>query len=207
MKKKFNESSYDRVNSTYVQIIYFENGKHIVGYSKKVGHLEAVDPIYCLTNFILRMYRDGYLRPSPKVTPVECIVYELNQPRRGWIVTCYYDRYDISPDWISDKILVKWLSDFYRDIRNNKSLDYILEKYGRRGRSERSLVLNPNKITFTNLNHLLDYVEKLLDSRRYSPGEIKHFYIQCRQKFVEDATIDNCDHMVNVLVELYSSKR
>jgi len=197
----FTKAPFDKEYSTYIQVIKFCTGKEIPGYSKKVGFLETVDPVNCLTNFILRMYVGGYLRPNGNIDPVNEIIYSLNKNPYTWIVTCTYDYFDLNPEYLQETRLVHWLNAFYEDIEAKKSLDFIQRKYHRRGRETPYNELDVNGHYFTNPLHLGRHVQKILERNRYPMGHVVHFYQQCKQKYFEQYNCEKADHLVNSIVQ------
>ena len=207
MAKKFTDAPFDKQDSTYMQKITFVNGKVILGYSKRVGFAEIVDPTNCITNFILRMFRDEYLRPSQKVDPVESITYSLNKPPYDWIVTCYYRYFDLSSEWILNKRFSNWITSFYDDINAGKSTEYIIKKYYRSGRVSNIDELNFNNHAFTRPDHLVKYAVKLHESGKYPPEQIKHFYINAKEKYFSGQDTENYDRIVSNLLQNYTKKK
>ncbi|MDF9795327.1 hypothetical protein OKW21_000590 [Catalinimonas alkaloidigena] len=181
--KKFELAPYDTDNATYMQVIRFLNGKVIPGYSKKVGFDENVDPTNTLTNFILRMYVKGYLRPSKRITPVKEIEYKLNQPPYTTIVTCTYKMPYLNPEYLRDKRLSKWLSGFYDAIERGQPKEHIERNFHRQGRASEVDKLDSNVHAFLNPRHLLQYCIELIEKNEYPIGHIIHFYQNCKNKY------------------------
>jgi hypothetical protein len=180
MSKNFNSAPYDRENSTYKQYIFFTNGKMIEGYSKKVGFAEPVDATNCLTNFILRMYIKGYLRPGTRYDPIDNITYLYNKTNQH-IVTCYYDFPEFNPEILSDEKKVSWITNFYKDINDGKKLSYIEKKYHRRGRKTSEPTLDVTTHAFVSPDHLIRKIKVLFQEGRFSMEQITHFYRQAFQ--------------------------
>ena len=180
--RKFEQAEYDKVSSTYRQVIYFINGKTLDGYSKKIGFSEPVDPTNCLTNFILRMYIRGYLRPCAEIDPVDRIEYRYNKSHEK-IVTCYYDFPDFNPEVISHNVgLVNWVSHFYEDTAR-LSLEEMITKYHRSGRQASSDELDINQHAYHTPDHLVRKVLRLIQDGNFALEHIAHFYRQCKEKY------------------------
>lgn len=197
----FENAPFDKYEATYVQIIQFCTGKEIPGYSKKVGFEETVDPVNCLTNFILRMYIRGYLRPHAEIDPVKSITYSLNRNPYTWIVTCSYDYFDLNPEYLKEPRLIHWLNAFYQDIESRKSLDFINRKYHRRGRETPFHELDINGHCFFNPLHLARHVQKVLERNRYPIGHVIHFYQQSKRKFFEQQNCEKADSIVDSIIQ------
>lgn len=178
----FQQAEYDMVNATYRQTIYFANGKTIDGYSKRIGFVEPIDPVNCLTNFILRMYIRGYLRECNDIDRVRYIEYHYNHTYEP-IVRCFYEYPDFNPSVIEHQPrLVKWLSHFYEDA-SRLPLDAMQAKYHRRGRACEEFELDINQHGFIRPEHLVRKVVSLLRQGQYPAAHIGHFYRQCKEKY------------------------
>lgn len=172
------------VNATYRQTIYFVNGRKIDGYSKKIGFVEPVDPINCLTNFILRMYISEYLlKGSTRIDPVRHIDYCYNHTH-SHILTCRYDFVELNPAIIETQPrLVQWIGQFYKDLDNKLAPEQMQAKYHRRGRAAYNSDLDINQNGYLNPDQLVRKVVQLIRDGLHPLPHIGHFYRQCMEKY------------------------
>lgn len=179
----FQRAEYDKVNSTYRQTIHFINGKTIDGYSKRIGFAESVDPINCLTNFVLRMYIKGYLRPCPEIDPVDFVDYRYNHSNEP-IMSCYYEYPTFNPAVIeAHPRLVQWVGQFYEDLQKELPLEQMQAKYHRRGRVGSVYELDINHTAFVKPDHLVRKVLRLIKEGIHPTAHIAQFYRQCMAKY------------------------
>ncbi len=197
---RFQVAPYDKENATYIQLINFVNGIQLPGYSKKVGFAEPVDPINCLTNFILRMWETEYLRPSARIDPVKSIEYRLNHAPYTSIVSCTYEYPMISPEYLADRRFVDWLNAFYEDVNKKKPLSYMLKKYKRKGRLTEVDDLDVSQYGFTRPDHLLRHVFKLIEEKKHPLEHIQHFYRQCATIYFKQTDMKPYDSSLNKVV-------
>lgn len=143
-KNKFDKESYSRSNSSFMQIINFKhNGKPLVGYSNKPGFYEKNDKVAVLFNWIMRMYKSGYLDRTvggvDEITNIE--YYDLRQDRYAppLMFTMYYTAAMWDPKYINVDMepLMKLLDSFFECVVYQQKQ---LEQLHRKGEPEYLLI-------------------------------------------------------------------
>lgn len=189
MNNVFKQGDWDKTGSTYKQIIVFSSGKVLVGFSKRMGFHERNDKIDLLTNWILRMYRDGYLeKNNQNKTDIDRIEYYINF--RGQHLMNLYYKY---PEYMLDDLIIEneykklviFLKKFYDMIDKGIQADEIYRKLYTKNRSSSATHdhLSLDKKRFDTLEHLRRYANDLKLERIRPPGEVDHFVIKYCEKF------------------------
>lgn len=188
-KETRNEPIWDKAHSTYVRIIYLQNGYTLTGYSKKVGQNERRDKIDLLTNWILRDFTNGYLDKSttnPKITPVDRIEYYA---KRGdsmeQIVNLYYDFPEwINTKWIEQKKFASFINRFYSLLRNRQSPSAIANELQVRTRAPKLDPLDISLRRFSNMIDLNAYVIRLRSDSDLPKEAVDNFYRSYKEKYL-----------------------
>ncbi|MEP0366866.1 MAG: hypothetical protein ABJN36_11395 [Cyclobacteriaceae bacterium] len=189
MDNAFNYGDWDKIGSTYKQIIVFTSGKALVGFSKKIGFHERNDKIDLLTNWILRMYRDGYLNmKNPTRTEIDRIEY-YNNLNGQHLMNLRYEY----PEVLCDDINLN--NEYYKKLRVfiNKFYDKVgtgvadheiyrqLYVKTRKGKITNDLISIDQK-RFENKDQLNLYARDLINIRKMPFGEVEHFVRKYCQK-------------------------
>lgn len=188
-KEIHNEPVWDKAQSTFMRVIYLQNGYTLTGYSKKVGRNERRDKIDLLTNWILRDLKNGYLdkqTANSKITPLDRIDYFRKLPDGNYeaIVTLYYECPDwVEPKWMENQKLVSFITRLYILLRKGVNSIAIANELEVRTRAQRHDPLDYTIRRFASMVDLNAYVIRLKTSDRHPPEAIDHFYRQYKQKF------------------------
>ncbi|MBS1507012.1 MAG: hypothetical protein JSS79_10235 [Bacteroidetes bacterium] len=182
-----NEPIWDKAHSSYIRIIYLQNGYTLTGYSKKVGQNERRDKSDLLSNWILRDLTNGYLDKSttnPKITPIDRIEYYA---KRGdsveHILNLYYEFPEwISTKWLENKKLVSFINRFYFLLRNGKEPALIANELQVRTRAPKQDPLDFSLRRFSNMIDLNAYVVRLRTTSDLPTEAVDNFYRNYKEK-------------------------
>jgi len=180
-KSIHNEPVWDKAHSTFIRIIYLQNGYTLTGYSKKVGRNERRDKVDLLTNWILRDFRNGYLDKNTtnnKITPIDRIEYYT---KRGEsidpIFNLYYDFPEwINTKWLENKKLVSFINRFYSLLRKGNNPSAIVNELEVRTRAPKQDPLDVSVRRFSSMIDLNTYIIHLRSASDIPTEAINHFY-------------------------------
>jgi len=191
MAQAFHQAQWDEAGSTWIQLIYFKNGKLMQGYSKRVNFDEKGNKISLLTNWILRMFKAGYLdRTNQDKTEIEYIEYFRNHIEPELVLRLYYDTYEIHcPDLQNNVSLRKFLRTFYQYIEIGKTSDYIYTKLYDSKPVPFQNPLDLTKHRFIEPGLLFKYCRTLILDKKASVEETKAFYVQYLSKFFNQSAL------------------
>ncbi len=197
-QNSFISANWDKIGSTFMQVIYFSNGRALKGYSKKTNHDESPDKIKVLKNMILRMLRDGYLdKRNPSKTDVDRIEYYLNEPQVH-VFSLHYEYFEcINENFFNSsnyRPVSKFLEEFYKLISQGKSAEDIYSRLYTRTKSKSPEPLDFQKKRFLNPDQLIKYAQDLVISKGHSPGEVDHFITNYSEKHFGDRIQVNWVH-------------
>jgi hypothetical protein len=186
-KQTNNEPVWDRAHSTFVRVIYLQNGYTLTGYSKKVGRNERRDKIDLLTNWILRDLKNGYLdklTKNPKITPTDRIEYYF---KRGDslepIVNLYYEFPEwIDMKWTEQRKLVSFINRFYALVRKGVSPSAISNELEIRTRAPKQDPLDISIKRFISMIDLNAYVLRLRNESDLPKEAVDNFYSKYKEK-------------------------
>jgi len=186
--KKYNESVWDKSNSTYMRIIYLKNGYTLTGYSKKVGRNERQDKVDLLTNWMLRDLKSGYLdikTTNPKITPVDRVEYFImkNQAYERVINLCYDFPEWVNIKWLEQKKFSSFIHRLYDMLRRNMSVTTITNALEVRTRAQNNDPLDISNRRFTTMPDLNAFIKKLKNESDLQDEAIEHFYRTYNEKY------------------------
>ncbi|MCR9252078.1 MAG: hypothetical protein NXI20_16755 [bacterium] len=181
MNKHYKSAPWDSQNSTFKSVIYFRNGKTIPGYSKRQGFQEVANKQALVQNWVLRLYRDGYLdNQNARVDEVECIEFSVRSKGDYTHAFTLYQTYvEWNPDFYRD-YLNDFFSNFYslkRDRKDPYELLYISTK------SKKADPLDLSRHRFYTTIDLKNHCIRLIESNIRALGEVRNFYIKYSQKY------------------------
>ena len=182
-----NDPVWDKAHSTFVRVIYLQNGYTLTGYSKKVGRNERRDKIDLLTNWILRDLKNGYLDKltnNPKITPTDRIEYYF---KRGDslepIVNLYYEFPEwIDMKWTEQRKLVSFINRFYALLRKGVSPSAISNELEIRTRAPKQDPLDISIRRFASMIDLNAYVLRLRNESDLPKEAVDNFYSKYKEK-------------------------
>ena len=182
-----NEPVWDKAHSTFVRVIYLQNGYTLTGYSKKVGRNERRDKIDLLTNWILRDLKNGYLdklTKNPKVTPTDRIEYYF---KRGDslepIVNLYYEFPEwVDMKWTEQRKLVSFINRFYALLRKGVDPSAISNELEIRTRAPKQDPLDISIRRFASMIDLNAYVLRLRNESDLPKEAVDNFYSKYKEK-------------------------
>lgn len=193
MAQSYDQASWDEQGSTWVQIVYFKNGKIMQGYSKRVNFDEKADKIALLTNWILRMYKAGYLdKNNEGKTEIEYMEYFRNAMQPELVLRLYYNTYELPDVALQENIQMRtFLKRFYELIELNKTPEFINTKLmvANRAAFENPLDLSVHK--FIEPKMLFEYCRNLVIDKKASGGETKSFFQQYLSKYFNQTDVFN----------------
>jgi hypothetical protein len=179
---RFSRGKWDKENSTYMQIVQFKSGRSLAGFSKKIDFHERNDKVSLLTNWILRMLRDGYLDPSnTRVDPIECIEYYEVVTGEHLFNARYHTVEIISENMYESeyyKPILKFLEIMYALIDQGKSAAKIYEKLYVRSRQKTFDPLDHTKKRFMNIGMLSKYAQDLVETGKAEVGAVENFVVK-----------------------------
>jgi hypothetical protein len=183
-----NEPVWDKINSTFIRIIYLKNGYTLTGYSKKVGRNERRDKIDLLTNWILRDFKNGYLDRStdnPRITPLDRIEYAMQlNGKIDPIVNLYYDYPDwVGIKWMSNKKFQSFITRFYDMVLKQVTPSEIVNRLEVRTRAPRFDPLDTSIPRFTSMRDLNSCVSRLKSDGDFPDEAINNFYRSYKEKY------------------------
>lgn len=184
MSTFFRKAKWDSVNSTYKQIIHFQNGKSIDGYSKRIGFDEVKNHQLLLQNWILRSFKDGYLNSgSGQVDPVICIEYFFRSTDQRFIhaFTLYQDYFEWNPDHYRE-YLDQFFVKFYGLKQAGKNPYQILYS---NHRSKRPCPLSLDTKRFTNKDSLKQHCIRIMLDDSFAKGKVIDFFIQYSNRHLD----------------------
>ena len=192
---KFNTSKWDTENSSYYVVTHFTNGKQIQVYSKKIGMHERNDKTALLTNWICRMYRDGYLNQADHTkTEIKHIVVYSNftdQPHEILMLT--YTSFSIlDANYFENVDLITFLEKFYKLTQDGCKPEEIIQKLYVNSRTTQIDELDSTEKRFTQPMYLVNYCEELI-SRKQNPlpeNAVKDFFRNYMEKHFSKAQED-----------------
>ncbi|MBS1489710.1 MAG: hypothetical protein JSS93_04220 [Bacteroidetes bacterium] len=182
---------WDKENSTYCRVLVMENGRELVGYSKKIGMEEKQDKTDVLTNWIVRDFEAGYLDKNtvnPKITRLKCADWykriTKNPLEYELMFTLYYDTMEWHKTmYAEDKRLVEFLKKFYWLVRKNPTATTVRNSLYVTTRAEKTDPLSIERPRFMSIEDLNFYLSKLQNDGRFTPEQINHFYISYKEKY------------------------
>jgi hypothetical protein len=186
--KKFNEPVWDRTHSTYMRIIYLQNGYTLTGYSKKVGRNERRDKTDLLTNWILRDLKSGYLDKhtlNPKITPVDRVEYYVKRNESYEpILNLYYSFPEwINTSWMDNKKFFSFINRLYGMVRNQATVTDISNALEVRTRAPRQDPLDITFPRFASITDLNAYVHLMRSKSDIPSDAIEDFYNKYKSKY------------------------
>jgi hypothetical protein len=185
-ENRFKKGIWDKEGSTFVQRILFANNHEMLGYSRKIGFHERNDKDSLLINWILRMYRDGYLDPTntnkDKIQFIE--YYQNTRPDLTLIFRLHYDYPEWNPAFFGNKRLVSFINRFYLLIEKKTPVQEIYRTLYVRSHASETDPLDLSTMRFINERHLSTYCTKLIADGKRPQGEVEHFFHQYKQKFL-----------------------
>lgn len=186
--KPQNDPVWDKANSTYMRVIYLQNGYTLTGYSKKVGRNERQDKTDLLTNWVLRDLKSGYLdqqTTNPKITPLDRIEYYWkNNDSYSPIVNLYYSFPEwTNTQWTQNKKFFSFINRFYGMLRNGASVSQIANALEIRTRSRGIDPLDISTPRFASISDLNAYVHLLGSKSDLSQEVIQDFYNKYKGKY------------------------
>lgn len=185
---KQNEPVWDKLNSTFIRIIYLKNGYTLTGYSKKVGRNERRDKVDLLTNWILRDFRNGYLDKNTlnsKITPLDNIYYSIQvEGRIEPVIELFYDYPNwINLKWSSNKKFFAFITRFYDMVHRQVPPSEIVNRLEVRTRAERFDPLDTSTPRLSSMRDLNACVTRLRTEGNYSEEAIEAFYRKYKEKY------------------------
>ena len=186
MKKNFNQSNkYDQANSTFKQIIYLTNGKQFIGYSKKLGYNEKADKITLLKNWVLRMYKAGYLNQANKGTQKEIdeIHYFINDHIATPILTLNYKSYEVvNIEYCHENFKIIQFLDTYYDYINNGN-EFKISRLFDYSKGDKLNKLDVNVKRFLTHKALYNWIKSELEKNTYTKSELSNYYNAFKTKY------------------------
>jgi hypothetical protein len=185
---RHNEPIWDKAQSTYMRVIYLQNGYTFTGYSKKVGRNERRDKIDLLTNWILRDLKAGYLdkrTTNPKITSIDRIEYFLKQGESYEpILNLYYDFPEwVNTKWMENKKFYVFINRFYEMVRNQASVTTIANALEVRTRAQQQDPLDISIPRFSSMPDLNAYIHRLKTHTDLSGEAVDNFYRKYKEKY------------------------
>lgn len=185
---RHNEPIWDKAHSTYMRVIYLQNGYTFTGYSKKVGRNERKDKVDLLTNWILRDLKAGYLdkrTTNPKITPIDRIEYFLKQSESYEpILNLYYDFPEwVNTKWMENKKFYVFINRFYEMVRNQASVTTIANALEVRTRAQQQDPLDISIPRFSSMPDLNAYIHRLKTHTDLSGEAVDNFYRKYKEKY------------------------
>ena len=179
---------WDKMNSTYMRIIYLKNGYSLTGYSKKYLQNERQDKIDLLTNWILRDLKSGYLdrkTSNPKITPLDRIEYFIKQNDTYYpVINLYYDFPEwVNPKWMDQKKFLSFINRFYNMIRRSIAVSEIVNALEVRTRASSKDPFDISIPRFVGIPDLNAYVQRLKSESALENEAIEHFYLKYKEKY------------------------
>jgi hypothetical protein len=184
-KNFYNNAKYDKDHATFEQIIFLSNGKQFIGYSKKMGYDEKADKVALLKNWILRMFKAGYLNPENIGTQKEIdqIDYFLNDHIKQPILILKYDHYEVvHPEWATNNFkIIQFLDTYYLYIKNQdyhkitRLFDY--------SKGEKMNKLDLNVQRFMSEKALTNWCKSELEKNTYTPQELRSYWKQYNHRY------------------------
>ena len=182
---------WDKENSTYYRVLVMDNGRDLVGYSKKIGMEEKEDKTDVLTNWIVRDFEGGYLDKNtvnPKITRLKCADWykriTKNPLEHELMFTLYYDTMEWhNTKYAEDKKLVEFLRKFYWLVRKNPTATTVRNSLYVSTRATKTNPLSTERPRFMSIEDLNFYLAKLQNDGRFSPDQINHFYTNYKEKY------------------------
>ncbi|MCV9389159.1 hypothetical protein [Reichenbachiella ulvae] len=185
MSKLYKERAWDSVESTYRQEIYLVNGYRFLGYSKRVGMPEVKDKQILLQNWILRMYKAGYLDESnDRCHDAEKIEYYWkDNVKRNYKLafTLYQDCFEWNEAPYRPPI-DEFLKSFYKIKAKGLDPHELLYTHKKASPSD---PLDLSKKRFYDKEVLQRFCMKLIRSNAQELGAVKAFYINYCDKHLD----------------------
>lgn len=179
-KNNFNNAHWDKENSTFRSEMM---PIRWIGYSKRIGHDEKKDINSLLSNWILRLYRDGYLRKSKKPDIYELTFYHNHS--NEFVIKLYKNHAEWNPKFLTNASysrFVDFIETFYQLINENYSANVIYDKLYVRSKTK----LDPLSLEhhrFATFNDLTAHCKDVFRRSLAEPGNIIKFYINYSKKF------------------------
>jgi hypothetical protein len=174
-------------------VIVFKSGQPLNGYSLKIGYTEPKDKEVCLSNFFIRLLKQGYMRDGVFYTttgnliePVDRI--EMYQNNTYNEVYTFWPRF-AEPNFeagLSTRFIQK-IEDFYRDWNNGMDFTALYDKYYVSRVRKRKAKYDLSAPRFFSRNALNEYAKKLIEDGE-NPGEVQQYVKHYGHKFLDDAT-------------------
>jgi len=170
----------DSFNSTYIYYITFDNGKKIPGYSANSGFQEKNDKQAVLINYVLRMYKRGYLDyNNPPKDRIQYIDIFLNHRTEEKIIfRLYYDYYEVYTTSDNFMIFAKFLDNFYTSVKNKESVKTIYYKYYRSDKSKQIDPFDYKSKRFITQKSLTNFCSIMYDKKVFTMEQTQHFELK-----------------------------
>lgn len=176
----FNNAHWDKKNSTFRSEMMPLGW---IGYSRRIGHDEKKDINSLLSNWILRLYRDGYLRDSKKPDIYELTFYHNHS--NEFVIKLYKNHAEWNPKFLANTSysrFVDFIEIFYQLINKNYNAEVIYDKlYVRSKNNLDPLSLEHHR--FATFNDLAAHCKEVFRRSLAEPGHIVQFYVSYAQKF------------------------
>jgi len=185
-KKNFKSASWDIYDSTYIQVIYLQNGKEFTGYSKRTGFAEKNDKQALLINWIIRMHKAGYLDESWPDTrrKVYNIEYYINHhPIKKIILSLYYKYYEcLDSKWgMSNIRVIEFLDTFY-NILNSGDPQKIKSLYVHK-KTRYNDPFDLSQRRFITQKSLHEYCHRMMENNTFTQEQSLSFYKNYIEKY------------------------
>jgi hypothetical protein len=178
---------WDKDNSTFIQrIVFYHNQREMMGYSKKINFHERNDKDALLINWILRMYRDGYLDPkNTRIDSIEYIEYYRNtKPHPTLIFRLFYKYPEWNPEFLGNIRLVNFINRFYDMVDKGKTVDEICKALYVSNYSKAVDPLDLSTKRFMNERDLTNYCSELITKNKAEQGAVTNFFHKYKEKFL-----------------------
>jgi hypothetical protein len=176
-KNAFNNAKKDSFNSTFIYKITFDNQKTIIGYSANSGFSEKNDKNAVLINYVLRMYKRGYLDydnpPKDRIIKIE-IFLNLRSGEKI-IFRLFYDYFEGFEGFEDFGVFVKFLDSFYSDVQKRLPVQEIFNKYYRSDKSPTIEPFDYKYKRFITRKSLLNYCSQMYNKKIFTREQAMHF--------------------------------
>ena len=185
-KKEFNQSGWDVLDSSYIQVISLQNGKEFVGYSKKMGFAEKNDKQALLINWIVRMHKTGYLdiHHKDRRRRVSDIEYFMNSnPSRIPLIRLNYHFYEcMNTKWaINNPAVIQFLDHFYAALKTGDNSKVQSLYIHERKRFEDPFNLSNQR--FVSKAALMNYCHQMVAKNKFTQEQALAFHHKYNEKY------------------------
>jgi len=197
--KKFEDAEWGKKESTYKQEIYFKSGIVLTGYSKRIAFEEKIDKIDALTNWICRMYRDGYLDQSNKrVDPIDHIAYSYNKSGETlfqlYYTHCEWQLSERMLDHPQLEKLIRFIDTFYWLIKESRGSEIYQQLFVGRSVPKKIDHFNLSQKRFMSEAELIRYCTMLKYDKKLPEGQVHDFYYKyCERYFSQRKDVPNAE--------------